>query len=273
MSARGAAQRCRLDACTVRVISSLTETDSGTLLPGAPKSAAGRRTVQLPPLIVPGLRDHLDRYAQPGDDGLVFVSPRGTRPRRSNFRRRVWLSALTKAGLPEIHFHDLRHTGNILTATAGASLRELMARMGHASTRAALVYLHDTDDRQRTIATVISDLAARAGAAASAVRGESGECNGHVRGTTASQVIFVGEFCLVELGGLEPLTPCLQSTARLSGTVQGLGWSPVRVHLSTAMSRRVGVGYGCHRGPLTATWAREVRARIPAPDMGGPVRR
>jgi hypothetical protein len=34
-----------------------------------------------------------------------------------------------------------------------------MARMGHASTRAALVYLHDTDDRQRTIATVISDLA------------------------------------------------------------------------------------------------------------------
>ena len=45
------------------------------------------------------------------------------------------------------------------TATAGASLRELMARMGHASTRAALVYLHDTDDRQRAIATVISDLA------------------------------------------------------------------------------------------------------------------
>ena len=69
------------------------------------------------------------------------------------------MPALTKAGLPEIHFHDLRHTGNILTATAGASLRELMARMGHASTRAALVYLHDTDDRQRAIATVISDLA------------------------------------------------------------------------------------------------------------------
>ena len=34
-----------------------------------------------------------------------------------------------------------------------------MARMGHASTRAALVYLHDTDDRQRTIATLVSDLA------------------------------------------------------------------------------------------------------------------
>jgi hypothetical protein len=31
--------------------------------------------------------------------------------------------------------------------------------MGYASTRAALVYLHDTDDRQRAIATVVSDLA------------------------------------------------------------------------------------------------------------------
>jgi Phage integrase family len=148
-----------LDACTVRVVSSLTEIDRGTLLPGLPKSAAGRRTVQLPPLIVPSLRNHLDRYAQPGDDGLVFVSPRGARLRRSNFRRRVWLPALTKAGLPEIHFHDLRHTGNILTATAGASLRELMPRMGHTSTRAALVYMHDTDERQRAIAGAVNDLA------------------------------------------------------------------------------------------------------------------
>jgi hypothetical protein len=53
----------------------------------------------------------------------------------------------------------LATAGNIQTATAGASLRELMARMGHASTRAALVYLYDTDDRQRAIAAVISDLA------------------------------------------------------------------------------------------------------------------
>lgn len=56
-------------------------------------------------------------------------------------------------------FHDLRHTGNVLTASAGASLKELMARMGHASTRAALLYLHDTDDRQRAIAAAVSDLA------------------------------------------------------------------------------------------------------------------
>jgi integrase len=60
-----------------------------------------------------------------------------------------------------VHFHDLRHTGNTLTAAAGANLRELMARMGHSSTRAALIYLHATDERQRKIADALGDLAAK----------------------------------------------------------------------------------------------------------------
>jgi hypothetical protein len=68
---------------------------------------------------------------------------------------------LRRAGLPVVHFHDLRHTGNNLTAAAGANLRELMARMGHSSTRAALIYLHSTDERQREIADALGDLAAR----------------------------------------------------------------------------------------------------------------
>jgi hypothetical protein len=66
----------------------------------------------------------------------------------------------SKAGLPAGHFHDLRHTGNHLTATAGANLRELMARMGHSSTRAAQIYLHSTTDRQREIADALGVLAA-----------------------------------------------------------------------------------------------------------------
>jgi len=62
--------------------------------------------------------------------------------------------------VPAVHFHDLRHTGNNLTAAAGANLRELMARMGHSSTRAALIYLHSTDERQREIADALGALAA-----------------------------------------------------------------------------------------------------------------
>jgi len=55
-----------------------------------------------------------------------------------------------------IHFHDLRHTGNQLAAGAGASLRELMDRMGHSTARAAMAYLHGSDERQRAIADELS---------------------------------------------------------------------------------------------------------------------
>ena len=82
----------------------------------------------------------------------MFTSPTGVPLRDGNFRRKVWRPALAEAGLSETHFHALRHTGNTLTAAAGASLRELMDRMGHSSPRAALIYLHDSDARQRAIA-------------------------------------------------------------------------------------------------------------------------
>src|SRR5215471_4865050 len=53
--------------------------------------------------------------------------------------RGAWTPALAAAGLAGVHFHDLRHTGNQLSTEAEVNLRELMARMGHDSTRAALI--------------------------------------------------------------------------------------------------------------------------------------
>ena len=92
------------------------------------------------------------------DAAPLVTGPEGG-PLRRNFRQRVWLPALRAAGLPLIHFHDLRHTGNTLAASAGAGLRELMDRMGHSTARAAMVYLHATDERQRAIADALSQLA------------------------------------------------------------------------------------------------------------------
>jgi hypothetical protein len=40
----------------------------------------------------------------------------------------------------------------------GASLRELMGRMGHSTTRAALIYQHRTAERDRLIAAAISQI-------------------------------------------------------------------------------------------------------------------
>ncbi len=157
-----ALRRCDIDleTRTIRVERSLTELQNGALAFGPPKTDAGKRTVTFPALILPALRWHINCFAQEDDDGLIFTSAEGTAMRRSNFRRRVWLPALDQAAVPIIHFHDLRHTGNTLTANAGANLRELMLRMGHTSPRAAMIYLHSTDARQREIADALGDLAA-----------------------------------------------------------------------------------------------------------------
>ncbi|MGW4424527.1 hypothetical protein [Streptosporangium sp. NPDC004631] len=63
-----------------------------------------------------------------------------------------------RPGIPKVYIHDLRHTGNTLAALTGASLKELMARMGHSSTKAAMVYLHAAKDRDRAIADALGEI-------------------------------------------------------------------------------------------------------------------
>jgi integrase len=156
-----ALRRCDidLDARTVRVVRQLAEPRGGGFAFSPPKSAAGRRVVPIPEVIIPVVRWHLSCFAQEGDEGLVFTSPAGRPLHHTNFRRRVWVRALDAAGPAELHFHDLRHSGNTLAASAGATLRELMDRMGHDSERAAMIYLHGSDARQQEIADSLSRFA------------------------------------------------------------------------------------------------------------------
>ncbi|WP_392840862.1 tyrosine-type recombinase/integrase [Streptomyces sp. LN500] len=127
------------------------EMQDGKLFDKAPKSAAGVRPVAFPDEILADVIEHLERYAGAGRDGHVFLGPQGGQLRRSNFRD-DWIKARKDAGIAaDVHFHDLRHTGNTLAA-AGASTRELMTRMGHSTARAALIYQHMTADRDRAIA-------------------------------------------------------------------------------------------------------------------------
>jgi integrase len=81
--------------------------------------------------------------------------------RRPTFSR-TWAKALKAAGLSGFHFHDLRHTGNKFVSQSGATLRELMNRMGHSTTRAALIYLHAEGERDRVIADSMGKLVAEA---------------------------------------------------------------------------------------------------------------
>ena len=87
--------------------------------------------------------------------------------RRSNFRRRTWEPATHAVGVDGLRFHDLRHSAGTLSAVAGATTKELMARMGHSSPRAALIYQHATAERDGAIADALDRLVAGSLAASS----------------------------------------------------------------------------------------------------------
>lgn len=140
----------------VRVSRALAELNSGQRKLKGPKSNAGKRTVALPGALMPDIRDHLDRFAESGPDGRLFIGPKNATPRRSSFNR-IWKQALAASRAnPALHLHDLRHTGGTLAAQTGATLKEVMSRIGHGSTRAAMIYQHATSDRDRKIAVALN---------------------------------------------------------------------------------------------------------------------
>jgi integrase len=149
--------RVDLETGVVRVESQFVELRGCRLLEQPPKSAAGVRAVHLPPHLLPGLAAHLATHV-PAGCALVFPNGKGEPLRRSSFRS-VWLRARERAGVPALRFHDLRHFASTMAAQAGASTRELMARMGHSTMDAALVYQHAGAERDRAIAQALSGMA------------------------------------------------------------------------------------------------------------------
>ncbi|HEY3530385.1 MAG TPA: site-specific integrase [Nocardioides sp.] len=139
----------------------------GQVVIGTPKTNAGIRDVAIPPHLLPMTREHLLRYAQPGKDGLLFPARDGGHLATSSLYGRKptkkspgwgFYRAREIAGRPDLRWHDLRHTGAVLAAQTGATLAELMGRLGHSTPGAALRYQHAAEGRDLEIARRLSAL-------------------------------------------------------------------------------------------------------------------
>jgi integrase len=152
-------RRGRVDLLHARILieEQAVELGGGKVVFGPPKTAAGRRVVALPEELVPFVESHLDEFVSPGVDALVFTSPEGYPLRRTKFRTR-WANACSKAGITGLHFHDLRGSGATWAATTGATVRELMSRLGHTTPTVALRYQHATFERDQAIAAKLGAL-------------------------------------------------------------------------------------------------------------------
>jgi integrase len=133
---------------------------TGAFVVGDPKSDAGKRPVAIPPHLLPFVTGHLEEFTGPGPDALLFPSTSDpTKHLASSTFTRAWRPARDAAGRPDLHFHDLRHTGATLAAATGATLAELMARLGHSTSAAAMRYQHAVSDRDKAIAEALSGFA------------------------------------------------------------------------------------------------------------------
>jgi integrase len=130
----------------------------GTYTTTTPKSDAGIRDVAIPPHIIPAIEQHLAKYVDGERDSLIFPAEHGGHLQPSTLQRH-WYRARAKAGRGDLRWHDLRHSGAVLAAATGASLAELMARLGHSTPQAAMRYQHAAQGRDREIAALLSKLA------------------------------------------------------------------------------------------------------------------
>ncbi len=120
-----------------------------------------KRTVTVPPHVLPFLTEHMNTWA--GKE-RVFVGRTGA-PMRGNAVYQAFVRARKKVDMPGFRFHDLRHTGQTLAASTGATVKDLMRRLGHKSPVAANRYLHAVEGRDAEIASALSELAAHGNAA------------------------------------------------------------------------------------------------------------
>jgi len=131
---------------------------NGEVFIGDPKSDAGRRPVSIPPHLMAALEAHLSKHVGADPGALLFPARNGGSMAPSSLYR-VWYPARAAAGRSDLRFHDLRHTGGTLAAATGATLADLMARLGHSTPAAAMVYQHAVEGRDRDIADALSGFA------------------------------------------------------------------------------------------------------------------
>ena len=134
---------------------------SGKLDVAEPKTATGRRRVDLPESVTAALWRHRKLMLADGcaASPWVFCDSDGGLLRASNVLRRSFAPLLTKAELPHIRFHDLRHTAATLLLAAGVHPKVVQERLGHASIGMTLdTYSHVLPTMQRHAADQLNPI-------------------------------------------------------------------------------------------------------------------
>jgi integrase len=159
-----------IDGRTLRVMGSLQNLPGEGLTIVEPKTAHSRRRLAIGALAADALRRHRTRQKQErlrkggrvSDDDLVFANGQGRPINPSNLLSRSYRPLLTKAGLPTVRFHDLRHTAATLLLGEGVHPKIVSEMLGHSTVGITLdLYSHVTPTMQQEAADTLDSLIGR----------------------------------------------------------------------------------------------------------------
>ena len=143
-----------VDAKAIRVGRAVTHRDGCRV--DTPKSGKGRSVI-VPPHIRPALLAHLDAHVGEDPGAQLFPAARGCHLNDRVFRDYL-APALKTIGREDLRIHDLRHFAGTMAARAG-NLPETMARLGHSTAKASLLYQGIASGRDEAVAKTLSHLA------------------------------------------------------------------------------------------------------------------
>jgi len=106
---------------------------NGKITLAEPKTPKSRRRVDLPQVVIDALTEHRAQTMREGfaSEPWVFCNSAGGPLRRTHFQFNHFKPILIAAGLPDIRFHDLRHTSATLLLAAGVHPKVVQERLGH----------------------------------------------------------------------------------------------------------------------------------------------
>jgi integrase len=148
-------RRSRVDLRSrrIRVTEQLVRLETREWVRREPKTSSSVRSITVAPVTADLLAEHLDRFSNPGTDGLVFPNAAGNPVASSSFWNNQFTPAQKRVGI-RCRFHDLRHTSVALAIAEGAHPKAIQRRMGHSSINVTLDrYGHLFPELDEAIAT------------------------------------------------------------------------------------------------------------------------
>ena len=143
---------------SVSIAEQVSRGRGGRPLMSPPKSKAGVRTLSMPDPLARMVAAHMGRAGLTAafPDALLFTNDSGGPLDYTNFRRRIWIPAVTQAGLKDIGFHDLRRAAATALISEGVDIKTTQTRLGHSDPRLTLaIYAQATTEADQAAAALL----------------------------------------------------------------------------------------------------------------------